>query len=335
MTPRELDKLIAKAEDKKWYELDLNADYIEGDDERNNLCLDPLTCLPESIGRLTNLQELYLANNQLTSLPQSIEQLTNLQGLYLAGNQLTSLPGSVERLTNLTSLNLYGNQLTSLPEWICQLTKLQRLDLRRNQLISLPESIGQLINLSSLNLDCNELTSLPESIGQLINIQSIDLGSNRLTNLPESIEQLISLTRIGLNNNPLNDLTILQFLPKLEQVYFLDVKLPRRYWTELSEWQPQWLLDEYNAEIRKLLIQQIGYERICQELNASAIDYWREYSLIKIESIDIEPMVLLKMICPSTGHIHILRVPPDMTSAEDAITWVNHGIHPDKFAIQT
>jgi hypothetical protein len=53
------------------------------------------------------------------------------------------------------------------------------------------------------------------------------------------------------------------------------------------------------------------------------------------EPIDREPMVLLKMTCPSTGHIHILRVPPEMTSAEAAITWVNHGIHADEFAIQT
>ena len=48
-----------------------------------------------------------------------------------------------------------------------------------------------------------------------------------------------------------------------------------------------------------------------------------------------EPMILLKMTCPSTGHIHILRVPPDLTSAEAAITWVNHGIHPDEFIVQT
>jgi hypothetical protein len=39
--------------------------------------------------------------------------------------------------------------------------------------------------------------------------------------------------------------------------------------------------------------------------------------------------------CLLTGHIHILRVPPEMTSAEAAITWVNHGIHPDEFARQT
>jgi hypothetical protein len=45
-------------------------------------------------------------------------------------------------------------------------------------------------------------------------------------------------------------------------------------------------------------------------------------------------MLLLKITCPSTQHIHILRVPPEM-SAEAAITWVNHGIHPDEFAVQT
>jgi hypothetical protein len=76
------------------------------------------------------------------------------------------------------------------------------------------------------------------------------------------------------------------------------------------------------------------------------IDTWREYTLLKIdeagkiydednEPVDIEPMLLLKMTCPSTAHIHILRVPPDIVSAEAAIVWVNHGIHPDDFAMQT
>jgi leucine-rich repeat protein SHOC2 len=106
----------------------------------------------------------------------------------------------------------------------------------------------------------------------------------------------------------------------------------------LSEWNPEWLLDEENAAIRQILIAQIGYEKTCEVLNAIILDTWREYTLLKIttlESFETEPMVLLKMTCPSTGHIHILRVPPEMTRAEEAITWVNHGIHPDKFALQT
>jgi leucine-rich repeat protein SHOC2 len=41
------------------------------------------------------------------------------------------------------------------------------------------------------------------------------------------------------------------------------------------------------------------------------------------------------MTCPSTQHIHIPQVPPEMESAEAAIIWVNHGIHPNEFAVQT
>jgi hypothetical protein len=142
------------------------------------------------------------------------------------------------------------------------------------------------------------------------------------------------------------DLSILQELPSLEYVGFMGAYLPHRYWIKLCDWIPEWLLDEDNAEVRRTLIEQIGYEKICNKLNAVAIDSWREYILLRIDgvdavfdegedAIDLEPMVLLKMTCPSTAHIHILRVPPEMESAEKAITWVNHGIHPDQLSIQT
>ena len=109
---------------------------------------------------------------------------------------------------------------------------------------------------------------------------------------------------------------------------------------------------EEKTEIRGMLIEQVGYEKICQELNTIELDTWREYTLLKIDALQLiyinyinnprnykliaeEPMMFLKMTCPSTAHIHILRVPPTITSAEAAIVWVNHGIHPDEFAVQT
>jgi hypothetical protein len=51
--------------------------------------------------------------------------------------------------------------------------------------------------------------------------------------------------------------------------------------------------------------------------------------------IDVEPIHLLKMICPSTGNIHILRVSPNIPSGREAITWINWGIHPEEFSVQT
>jgi Leucine-rich repeat (LRR) protein len=39
--------------------------------------------LPESIGKLYNLEALYLSNNNLTSLPESIQTLTKIENFVL------------------------------------------------------------------------------------------------------------------------------------------------------------------------------------------------------------------------------------------------------------
>ncbi|MCC5606998.1 hypothetical protein LC612_09420 [Nostoc sp. CHAB 5834] len=115
------------------------------------------------------------------------------------------------------------------------------------------------------------------------------------------------------------------------------VTLPEKYGKiHPQQWQPEWLLSEENAELRRVLIQGIGYARICQELQAIELDNWQEYTLLKIDNnLDIEPIYLLKMTCASTSFIHALRVPPNMNSAREAIRWVNWGIEPEEFAVQT
>ena len=115
------------------------------------------------------------------------------------------------------------------------------------------------------------------------------------------------------------------------------VILPEKYGRlHLNLWQASWLLTEPNAELRRVLIQGIGYARICQELQATEIDSWREYTLLRIDNnIDVEPIHLLKMTCPSTKHIHATRVPPNIHSAKEAITWMNWDIDPEEFAVET
>jgi len=62
-----------------------------------NLYKKGLTSLPNTIGNLTSLKELYLENNQLTSLPDTIGNLTSLKELQLGSNPLTSLPENVKK----------------------------------------------------------------------------------------------------------------------------------------------------------------------------------------------------------------------------------------------
>ncbi len=311
-------------------------------DLRNNL----LAWLPGSIGNLAKLTYLDLRRNRLNYLPANVDSLIDLTHLYLSGNYLRSLPSGIGELRKLTNLQLDGNLLTSLPESIADLSGLTELNIGNNHLNELPAHIGNLRSLTRLDLSQNQLTSLPVQISSLRNLTSLNLAQNQLAKLPAQIGLLHDLTSLNLWGNPLIDLSILQNLSKLKVVNFIVWNLPRRYWTKLSEWKAGWLLDEQNAELRRRLIQNIGYERIYEELDAIVLDVWREYTLLKIDNIErfydwrrgisvSEPMLLLKMNCPSTKHIHVLRVPPEMTSAEAAITWVNHGIHPDNFARQT
>ena len=59
--------------------------------------------MPESLGNLTALTELYLGGNRLASVPESLGNLTALTELYLNGNQLASVPESLGNLTALTA----------------------------------------------------------------------------------------------------------------------------------------------------------------------------------------------------------------------------------------
>lgn len=128
-----------------------------------------------------------------------------------------------------------------------------------------------------------------------------------------------------------------EFAGEFNLYCYRGVRLPETYGRVApAAWQAEWLLTTKNAEVRRVLIQAIGYEKICQELQAIELDSWQEYTLLKIDSeVDIEPIHLLKMTCPSTGKIHALRVPPGVRSAKKAISWVNWGTDPEEFQVQT
>lgn len=149
--------------------------------------------------------------------------------------------------------------------------------------------------------------------------------------------------------------------------FYHGIKLPQYVGiVHPSQWQPQWILQEQNAEVRRCLIQEIDYARMCQELQAEELDTWREYTLLKLaifddytrtlaldmmtsyakveadvmhlkslDRIGVDAIYLLKMTCPSTKCIYAIRVPPNMCSAREAVTWINWSNDPESFALET
>src|SRR6516162_10062732 len=100
-----------------------------------------LSTLPEAIGQLSQLQELYLYFNQLSTLPEAIGRLSKLEKLDFSGNQLSTLPEAIGQLSQLQELYLAGNQLNTLPEALQSLAKLEKLFLHGNPHLGLPDEV--------------------------------------------------------------------------------------------------------------------------------------------------------------------------------------------------
>jgi internalin A len=157
--------------------------------------------LPEEIGELVWLEDLYLAGNLLTRLPESLGRLDRLRGLDLADNQLSVLPTSIGRLKRLERLSLAGNRLKFVPDELSQLSGLTRLSLANNELTALPESLGCLDGLRELSLARNTLDCLPASLGGLSSLEFLFVSQNRLLGLPDSAVSLASLEVLDASRN--------------------------------------------------------------------------------------------------------------------------------------
>ncbi|KAJ2073802.1 hypothetical protein GGI16_008795, partial [Coemansia sp. S142-1] len=86
-----------------------------------------ISVLPEEIGHLHSLRELYASRNALVTLPITMGSLRNLEVLDISENYIVSLDVSVSRLENLRMLNISDNRLTVLPPYLGLLAQTLRI----------------------------------------------------------------------------------------------------------------------------------------------------------------------------------------------------------------
>ena len=154
---------------------------------------------------------LSLARNKLTGvIPNSIGNLEQVEELYLDNNELEgTIPSTLEGCKNLLILNLSSNSLDgSIPVELFRLSSLSRgLDLSNNLISgSIPSQVGNLINLGQLYLSGNLLSGkVPVSIGQCVLLQSLKLDRNSLDGgIPDSFRNLKGIEEMDLSQNQLS-----------------------------------------------------------------------------------------------------------------------------------
>ncbi len=175
--------------------------------------------MPESIGRLSQLEDLNLSRNKLTALPESIGRLTRLRYLRAFGNELAALPESIGGLSRLENLAIAMNGLIVLPDSIGEASQVRNLEVHANRLTALPESIGRLTGLVALVAFDNRLGVLPDSIGQLTGLKQLWLSKNELTALPESLRRVSGLEHLYLHGNEALDIPPEVLGPTFEDIF--------------------------------------------------------------------------------------------------------------------
>jgi hypothetical protein len=103
------------------------------------------------------------------------------------------------------------------------------------------------------------------------------------------------------------------------------VRVPAWIITDPQKITPHGILNERNAEIRRVMIERYGIDRFITDSDAKILDaeeaHGAELVSINLPNDPDEKIVALKLRCPSTSACYVVRVPPDMERAKQALAW--------------
>ena len=185
------------------YETMQEADIIDGvtgrmriqpmDLNHGKLC-NGLTSLPAEIGKLTKLEQLFIANGALTELPDEMANLVSCTDLELYNCPLMKkFPMVLAKMPELVTLQLANNrqwEADDLLEGLKALAtgpsaeKIQLLYFNQNSLEVIPKEIKNMKKLGLLDFASNKIHTIEEAWGTDIKPVQLYLDNNQLTSFP-------------------------------------------------------------------------------------------------------------------------------------------------------
>lgn len=86
---------------------------------------------------------------------------------------------------------------------------------------------------------------------------------------------------------------------------------------------PEQILSERNVEVRRVMIERFGADRLLSHTKARCLDMDQDgrRSLYLLPMRGDEPLVAVRVECPSTKQVYFLRVPPEVRTCRAAIAW--------------
>lgn len=181
--------------------------------------------LPDTIGLLLNLEYLDISKNKLKQLPESIGDLPKLANLFMGHNLITEFPQNMKVSfwrESLIALNLKYNEFTALPEDLNQLHKLQELSIQWNKITALPSNMTGLFHLKILDVSNNKLETLPDSIADCDAVTWLILTQNEIGEISDAVADMESIQTLQASNNKINFISPL--FGDLKKLYKLELQ---------------------------------------------------------------------------------------------------------------
>lgn len=102
-----------------------------------------------------------------------------------------------------------------------------------------------------------------------------------------------------------------------------NIRVPARIFLTPESISVNEILEERNVEIRRIMIERLGLDRFLTRAEAKIIDVDQDGKrrLYRIALRRDEPIVAVRVQCPSTGQIYFLRVPPNIQTCRQAVAW--------------
>ncbi|XP_034411272.1 PH domain leucine-rich repeat-containing protein phosphatase 1 [Cyclopterus lumpus] len=201
-----------------------------------NLSCNYLTCVPSSVGAMTNLQTFLLDGNSLEELPVELGSLQRLSYLGLSFNQFSHVPQVLEQLASMEKLCMAGNSLDTLTLQNFRLLRVKHIDLRLNKISSMvPDEPDLLRHVTQLDVRDNRLTELDASVFPRLEV--LHCERNRIVSLKAKGGLLKG---IYASNNELRQLDV---SPVPSNLSYMDVSRNR------MESLPDWLWEAKKLEV--------------------------------------------------------------------------------------
>lgn len=113
-----------------------------------------------------------------------------------------------------------------------------------------------------------------------------------------------------------------------EAFYMSGVKVSRKlFFAKPEDLDGKEILRISNSQLRTSLLKRMGFERLLEQVKGKVIDEKEDGSVLFEFSVKSEDqykdktMSILKVICPSSGNVYLLQVPPDAKTCDEARNW--------------